>query len=211
MDRRGAAAPAERLPGVSDPGLAAASWAVSPGGLREAGFGGRCPIQVSRHCADWKGTYGVPLPGLSVLLCAGCGAASERGGRRRRCVRLLRMSLGAYDSIPYFAHGASCAMLALATVATGTLRHRLYHRNLWLFCGFGMVQGCALLCFPRPDQVWPHVLLKTAAALLFFLVGWLNLRDFVLRRGVWWHRLVPYLPLAALPVALAVEPRWLGV
>ena len=121
------------------------------------------------------------------------------------------MNSGAYDSILYLAYGVGCATLALATVTAGTLRHRLHNRNLWRCCGFGLGQGCALLFFAAPEHIWPHVLLKTVAAHLFYLFGWLNLRDFVLRRGAWWHRFMPYLPAAGLPVVVVVEPRWMGL
>ena len=115
------------------------------------------------------------------------------------------------DSLPYFAYGFGCALLALATVTSGTLRHRLYNRNLWICSAHGLLQSVAVQFFDGPEQAWPHVLLKVAAAYCFYLFGWLNLRDFALGRTAWWHKFMLYLPLAGLPLALWIEPRWLGV
>ncbi len=115
------------------------------------------------------------------------------------------------DSLPYFAVGFGCALLALATVTSGTLRQRLYNRNLWLCSVYGLVQSIAVQFFDAPGQEWTHVLLKTFAAYCFYLFGWLNLRDFALGRTAWWHKHMLYLPLVGLPLALRIEPRWLGV
>ena len=92
------------------------------------------------------------------------------------------------DSLPYFAYGFGCALLALATVTSGTLRHRLYNRNLWICSAHGLHQSVAVQFFDGPEQAWPHVLLKVAAAYCFYLFGWLNLRDFALGRTAWWHK-----------------------
>jgi PAS domain S-box-containing protein len=123
----------------------------------------------------------------------------------------VRMNPALHDSFLYFAYGIGCAVLALATPTSGLLRNRLYNRGLWLCCAFGLGQGGALLFFAAPELVWPHVLLKAAAAYCFFLFGWFSLRDFAIRRRAGWLRFVPFLPVVGAPAVLAVEPLWLGI